>query len=452
MSTSDTIIENKNDLIDYIEKAEKKPGEEKIGTEHEKFLYDKKTFKRLSYRADNGIKTLLENLSEKLNWEGIFDKKNIIGLQGPKGSSISLEPGGQFELSGAPLETLHETCKEVDEHLHYIKYQCDQLKLHVFGMGHDPLWMPDHVNWMPKSRYKIMKKYMPKKGTRGLEMMTTTSTVQVNLDYFSEQDMVKKFRTSLALQALSTILFANSPFIEGKNTGNLSERALCWQDTDPDRSGIPACVFEDGFGYERWVDYALDVPMYFVYNEGAYLDVAGADFKKFLEGSLDGYENKKPSLKHWEDHLTVLFPEVRLKKFLEMRGADVGAWSNICALSAFWVGLLYDHEALDASYDMMKHWSYADIIQLSKKAPVAGFKTRIGRFEAYDLCKELLEISRLGLKKRNKRNAIAYDETIFLAPLEEIIEKRETPAEKALRLLKTQYQGNIYDYIRSLSY
>ncbi|MFL6849861.1 MAG: glutamate--cysteine ligase, partial [Sphingomicrobium sp.] len=349
------LIESREDLLSVFSGGEKPPERWRIGTEHEKFVYRLADHRAPSWEEPGGIRDLLMGLTE-FGWEPVLEHGKVIALTGTDGT-ISLEPAGQLELSGAALENLHQTCSEAARHLDQCKAVGERLGLGFLGTGMWPDKTRDELPRMPKGRYAIMLNYMPKVGSLGLDMMLRTCTIQVNLDYSSEADLVKKFRVGLALQPVATALFANSPFTEGRPNGYKSFRSHIWEDTDPDRTGMLPFVFEDGFGYERYCDYALDVPMYFVYRDGKYIDVAGESFRAFLEGKLPQIPGEKPSLTDWTDHLSTAFPEVRLKSFLEMRGADGGRWSRICGLPALWVGLLYDDQALDAAWDLVKPWS-----------------------------------------------------------------------------------------------
>ncbi|HTC18708.1 MAG TPA: glutamate--cysteine ligase, partial [Stellaceae bacterium] len=351
-------ITDKRQLIDFLASGAKPPEDWRIGTEHEKFVFRRTDLKRAPYDGRDGILALLEGLM-RFGWELVHDADKVVGLAHDD-AGISLEPGGQFELSGAPLKNLHETCAELHLHLRQVREVAEELDLGMLGMGFDPLSKREAVPWMPKRRYAIMRDYMPKKGKLGLDMMLRTCTVQVNLDFASEADMVAKFRVGLALQPIATALFAASPFTEGKPNGFLSYRSQVWTDTDPDRCGILPFVFEKGMGFERYVDYMLDVPMYFVYRDGRYTDVAGQSFRDFLKGKLPGMPGATPVMSDWSDHLTTVFPEVRLKKFLEMRGADGGPWRRLCALPAFWTGLLYDRAALDQAEQLISSWTQDD--------------------------------------------------------------------------------------------
>src|SRR3954464_3360114 len=353
--TGDPPIESRDDLLRPFLKGEKPKEAWRIGTEHEKFVYRRADHRAPSYDEPGGIRDLLQAMTE-FGWEPVEEGGKIIALSGKDGN-VSLEPAGQFELSGAPLEHLHQTCAEAGRHLEQVKTVGERLGLGFLGLGMWPDKTRDELPRMPKGRYEIMLRHMPRVGSLGLDMMLRTCTIQVNLDYSSEADMAQKFRVGLALQPLATALFANSPFAEGRPNGFLSFRSHIWSDTDPHRTGMLPFVFEEGFGYERYLDYALDVPMYFVYRDGRCIDAAGLSFRDFLKGELPGYPGHKPTIDDWADHLSTAFPEVRMKQFLEMRGADGGRWGRICALPALWVGLLYDDGALDAAWELVKDWS-----------------------------------------------------------------------------------------------
>ncbi len=436
-----TPIESRNQLVAYIEAGAKPRPQWRIGTEHEKFAFDAKTLRRLPYGGPNGIRALLEGFS-RFGWQPIKEGETLIGATKDK-AAISLEPGGQLELSGAPLETIHQTCDEVHAHLAEAKAICTEIGAGLLGLGFDPKWRREDVPWMPKGRYKIMRDYMPKRGKLGHDMMLRTCTVQVNLDFASEADMVKKLRVALALQPVATALFANSPFTEGRPNGHLSYRQHIWTDTDPDRTGLLPFAFEDGMGYERYVDYALDVPMYFVYRGGTYVDVSGQSFRAFMEGRLHNLAGVRPSLSDWADHLTTLFPEARLKKYLEMRGADGGRWRSLCSLPALWVGILYDQAALDAAWDMVKDWSAAEREALRMAVPKQGFKAKFRKETARDLALRMLALAREGLKNRAKNDRIGQDETAYLNDIQLAAEKNLTFAEELLEAYATRWNSNI---------
>src|SRR6185369_16924063 len=409
-------IDSRADLLSVFAGGEKPRERWRIGTEHEKFVYRLDDHRAPSYEEPGGIRDLLMGLTE-FGWEPVVEGGNVIALKGADGA-VSLEPAGQFELSGAPLENLHQSCSEAARHLDQCKTIGDRLGLGFLGLGMWPDKSRADLPVMPKGRYAIMLNYMPKVGSLGLDMMLRTCTIQVNLDYSSEADMVKKFRVGLALQPVATALFANSPFTEGKPNGYKSFRSHIWEDTDPDRTGMLPFVFEDGFGYERYCDYALDVPMYFVYRDGKYIDVAGESFRDFLDGKLPQLPGEKPRLSDFTDHLSTAFPEVRLKSFLEMRGADGGRWSRICALPALWVGLLYADEALDAAWDRVKHWSIEEREQLRHDVPRLALATPVpGGGTMHDLAREVVDIAALGLTHRAVLNAAGDNEGGFLDPL-----------------------------------
>ena len=418
-------VESLDQLTAYLAAGCKPKEDWRIGTEHEKFVFCRTNLNPVPYEGENGIRAILEALARETGWSQIMEDDHPIGLKGD-GASVSLEPGGQFELSGAPLETVHQTCDEVHTHLAAVKRICEPMGVAFMGMGFAPTWSLDETPRMPKSRYGIMRNYMPKKGALGLDMMHRTCTIQVNLDFSSERDMVKKFRTSLALQPIATALFANSTLVDGKPSGFASYRAHIWTDTDPDRTGLLDFVFDDGFGFEQYRDYMLDVPMYFVRRGGQYIDVAGKSFRAFLAGELPGLEGERPTMEDWEDHLSTAFPEVRLKTFLEMRGADGGPWARICALPAFWVGLLYDDGALSAAWDIAKDWTTAEREALRGDAAKLGLKAKIRGRNLQEVANDVLSIAQDGLRRRGRKGKVDADETSYLEPLWEIAERGVT--------------------------
>ncbi|WP_213980194.1 glutamate--cysteine ligase [Sphingomonas sp. dw_22] len=437
------VIEDRAQLIDYFARGEKPRERWRIGTEHEKFVYWKTPDHRApSYEEPGGIHALLIGLTE-FGWKPVYEGENIIALSGPDGA-ISLEPAGQFELSGAPLENLHQTCAETGRHLQQVKAVGDKLGIGFLGLGmwHDKTRAELPI--MPKGRYEIMLRHMPRVGSMGLDMMLRTCTIQVNLDYASEADMAKKFRVGLALQPLATALFANSPFLEGKPNGYLSYRSHIWSDTDPARTGMLPFVFEEGFGYERYAEYALDVPMYFVYRDGKYIDAAGQSFRDFLKGELPAYPGHKPTIDDWADHLSTAFPEVRMKQFLEMRGADGGRWGRICALPALWVGLLYDDTALDAAWDLVRDWTIEERQALRDAVPKLALDAPIpGGGKLKDIAGQVLDISASGLKARARLNAAGDNESGFLDPLREIVRTGKVPAQILLDRFNGDWGGDI---------
>ncbi len=441
MNSSDKITD-KAQLSAYIASGCKPDRNWRIGTEHEKFAFSLNTLKPLTYAGPNGIRVLLEKLTE-FGWEPVLENGQPIALTKPDHSSITLEPGGQVELSGAPLETIHQTCREVTGHIKQVKDVAGELGAGILGLGYQPKWSLDDVGWMPKGRYKIMREYMPTRGSLGLHMMLATCTVQVNLDFRSESHMAEMFRAALALQPLATALWANSPFRDGKKNDFLSFRSHIWTDTDPDRCGVMPFVFEDNFGFESYVDYMLDMPMYFVYRDGQYIDASGLSFWDFMAGKLPALPGETPSIKDWEDHLTTAFPEVRLKKFIEMRGADGGPSKNLCALPAFWVGLLYDDQALADVISMISDWSYDEVSALRDEVPVAALKTPFRGSTLQDLAKDVLAIAKQGLERRAKLDGSGQDETVFLNPLHAIAESGITPAEELLAHFDGDWDGSV---------
>ncbi|MBS0504954.1 MAG: glutamate--cysteine ligase [Proteobacteria bacterium] len=444
---NDPIIEDRAQLVEFFAGGEKPRGDWRIGTEHEKFVYRTSDHRAPSYDEPGGIRDLLAGLT-RFGWEPILEGGHVIALRGKDGT-ISLEPAGQLELSGAPLENLHQTCAETGRHLEQVKAVGDELGLGFLGLGMWPDKARADLPIMPKGRYAIMLRHMPRVGTLGLDMMLRTCTIQVNLDYASEADMVKKFRVGLALQPLATALFANSPFTEGKPNGFLSFRSHIWSDTDPARTGMLPFVFEDSFGYERYADYALDVPMYFVFREGKYIDAAGQSFRDFLKGELPALPGERPRLSDWSDHLSTAFPEVRLKTFLEMRGADGGRWSRICALPAFWVGLLYDQTALDAAWDLVKGWSMDAREALRNDVPRLALDAQLpGGGRLGDIATEVLDIAAAGLRARGAISEAGESEVGFLDPLREVVRTGKPPAGRLLDLYNGPWKGDlgrIYD-------
>ncbi|MGV6800960.1 MAG: glutamate--cysteine ligase [bacterium] len=438
-------IESVDELAAYLETGCKPKDDWRIGTEHEKFVFCWEGLSPVPYDGERSIRAILQGLEESYDWQPVYEGDNLIALK-QNGASITLEPGGQFELSGAPLTHLHQTCNEVHSHLAQVKDIADKFNIGFLGMGFTPNWTRDEMPLMPKGRYNIMRNYMPKKGSLGLDMMHRTCTVQVNLDFASEQDMVRKFRTSLALQPLATALFASSSLVEGKDSGWNSWRAHIWTDTDPDRTGMLDFVFEDGFGFERYRDYMLEVPMYFVWRKGEYLDASGLSFKDFLAGNLSIAPGQRPTLEDWQDHLSTAFPEVRLKTFLEMRGADSGSWSRICALPAFWVGLLYDDACLEAAWDVAKQWTPEQRHQLREDAAHYGLKAKVGKYSLQEIAQEVLAIAREGLQNRAQFDQGGSNETGFLQPLQEIADSGKTMAE----IIRDEYFADMMQNMRKL--
>ena len=443
-------ITDKRQLVDYLAAGSKPRTKWRIGTEHEKFAFNLKDLRTLPYEGAASIRAMLEGMT-RFGWVPVLENGKPIALS--KGAcSITLEPGGQFELSGAPLANVHETCSEVNDHLDQVKQVGAELGTGMLGMGFNPKWSRADTPWMPKARYKIMRDYMPKKGKLGLDMMLRTCTVQVNLDFADEADMVKKMRVGIALQPVATALFADSPFIEGKPNGFMSYRSHIWTDTDPDRCGMLPFVFEQGYGFERYVDWMLDVPMYFVYRDGKYIDASGQSFRDFLKGKLPALPGEIPATGDWADHLTTAFPEVRLKRFLEMRGADSGPWQRLCALPALWVGLLYDASALDAAWDLCKDWSLAEREQLRAEVPRAALRAQVRKRSVQDLAKDVLAIARAGLKRRAIPDAKLRDETRFLDILDQIAASGRSPAEDKLALFNGRWQGSVDPVFSEFAY
>ncbi|WP_439572966.1 glutamate--cysteine ligase [Phreatobacter sp.] len=439
-----TPIESRDELVSWIEKGAKPKERFRVGTEHEKFGFYRDGHGPVPYEGARGIRALLEGMEGLLGWEPILDGDNIIGLADVTGGgAISLEPGGQFELSGAPVETLHQTSTEAHAHFAQVRQIADPLGIGFLGLGMSPKWTRAQTPVMPKSRYQIMTRYMPKVGSLGLDMMYRTSTVQANLDFASEADMVKKLRVSLAWQPVATAIFANSPFTEGRLNGYLSFRSAVWMDTDNDRAGMLPFAFEDGMGFERYVDYALDVPMYFIKRGDTYIDVAGSSFRDLLEGKNPAAPGERAVLSDWVNHVGTIFPEVRLKRYLEMRGADSGPLSRIVALPALFVGLLYDDGVLDAAFDLVKDWTAEERQTLRDDVPKLGFKAQIRGQTVGDLARQMLTLARTGLRRRDRLDMNGCDETRYLDPIQAIVDDGRTPAEALIEKYLGPWQGQI---------
>jgi glutamate--cysteine ligase len=447
------VIESRDQLIATLESGSKPPERWRIGTEHEKLLFNRASISPVPYDGPRGIRRVLELMEGLLGWQPITDHGHIIGLSDPIGlGAISLEPGGQFELSGAPVETVHQTAREINAHLVQVHECADVLGLGMLGIGLSPKWTRAETPIMPKSRYEIMRRYMPKVGGKGLDMMLRTCTVQTNLDFADESDMRLKMRVGLALQPVVTALFANSPFLQSEPNGFLSYRAEIWRDTDPDRTGLLPFVFEEGFGFEQYVDWALGVPMYFVKRGDVYHDVAGASFRDLLAGKLSALPNEHATMSDWKNHLSTLFPDVRLKDFIEMRGADAGPRPSLYALPAFWVGLLYDRTALDAAWAFVRDWSAAERQALRDGVPRTALNTPFRRGKVLDVAREMVALSAEGLKRRRRQDDAGNDESVYLAPLQETVATGKTPAELLLREFETEWKGDIDELFRRYAY
>jgi len=446
-------IEHHSQLADLMAQGCKPKADWRIGTEHEKFGYCVDTHKPLPYAGKRSILAVLEGLRDQHGWSPVLESGNLIGLE-KDGANVSLEPGGQLELSGAPLETIHETCDEVNAHLKDVKDIADKIGVGFIGLGAAPEWTHEQMPLMPKGRYKLMDAYMGKVGTMGRVMMRRTCTVQVNIDFGSEADMVKKFRVALALQPVATALFANSPFLEGKVNGQKSWRSRVWRDLDPARTGTLPFVFEEGFGFERYAEFALDVPMYFVYRNGEYIDALGQSFRDFLRGELPALPGEKPTLSDWADHLTTIFPEARIKQYMEMRGADGGPWRRLCALPAFWVGVMYDQGSLDAAWDLVKDWDTETREALRVAAAKDGLQAQVGTINMLDLARQVVALADAGLKARAKPGVggLVPDESHFLSALQDSLESGKVPADELLEHYHGDWNGDLSKIYEAYKY
>ncbi|QOL82908.1 glutamate--cysteine ligase [Pseudooceanicola spongiae] len=446
-------IERQEQLAEYLAEGCKPKEDWRIGTEHEKFGYCKDSLKPLPYEGDRSIVAVLQGLRDRFGWTPVEEGGKLIGLT-KNDANVSLEPGGALELSGAPLETIHQTCDEVNDHLREVKTIADEIGVGFIGLGAAPIWQHEEMPLMPKGRYKLMDSYMQSVGTMGTTMMRRTCTVQVNLDFGSEPDMVKKMRVALALQPVANALFANSPFFEGKPNGIKSYRGLVWRNLDSARTGMLPFVFDEGFGFESYVQYALDVPMYFVYRDGKYINALGQSFRDFLKGELPALPGEKPTLSDWADHLTTLFPEARLKKFIEMRGADGGPWRRLCALPAFWVGLMYDDTALDAAWDLVKGWTSAQRDAMRIAASEQALQANVDGISLHDIAREALAISEAGLIARARPGAggLIPDETHFLNALKESVDSGKVMADELLDLYNGPWDHDVTRVFKEFSY
>lgn len=453
-TTDQTPLSSVSELSAYLAQGSRPKEKFRIGTEHEKFVFFAADNGPVPYFGDASISALLKGMQEKLGWEPIMDGANIIGLGEQSGmGAISIEPGGQFELSGAPLETIHETCRESNKHLALVKEIAEPMGIRFLGLGGSPKWSLAETPRMPKSRYDIMTRYMPKIGSKGLDMMYRTCTIQVNLDFASEEDMAAKMRVSMKLQSIATALFASSPFTEGKPNGLLSWRGDIWRDTDNQRSGALPFVFNPDFGFEHYVEWALDVPMYFIVRDGKYHDCTHVTFRQFMAGALRGeVADWQPNMGDWTNHLSTLFPDVRLKRFLEMRGADGGPWRRICALPAFWVGLLYDDAALADAEALTADWTFEDVVAMRDAVPSQGLKATIKGRPVLDVARDAVKISTAGLKARAKLNGDGQDESVFLQPLEEVLAKKATLADDLLGLFNGRWNGSVEPVFEEYQY
>ena len=447
-------VETFDELVDYLSAGCKPIDKWRIGTEHEKFPFYTDGNAPVPYGGDKGIRALLEGMQRTLGWDPIMDAGRIIGLVEPTGQgAISLEPGGQFELSGAPLETIHQTCREGNAHLAQVREIAEPLGIRFLGLGGSPKWTLAETPRMPKSRYEIMTRYMPKVGAKGLDMMYRTCTIQVNLDFSSEADMRRKMQVSLKLQPLATALFANSPFTDGRPNGLQSWRGDIWRDTDNQRSGLLPFCFSPDFGFADYVEWALDVPMYFVIRDGVYRDMTHMTFRQFMAGAArDEIPDGLATMGDWANHLSTLFPDVRLKRFLEMRGADGGPWRRICALPAFWVGLLYDDGALSEAEAMTRDWTFEDVRAMRNAVPVEGISAVFRDRTLREIARDVLAVSRAGLKRRERTNRDGFDETHFLATLDEVVARGTTSAEEMLDAYHTRWGGSIEPVFMEYAY
>lgn len=429
-------IESLDQLAAYLEAGCKSKSDWRIGTEHEKFGWLTDTHAPLPFAGDRSITTLFTGLQARFGWQPMHEGGNVVGLT-RNGATISLEPGGQVELSGAPLTSTLEVAAELQNHLDELCAIADPMGVRFMGIGAAPEWRHEEMPVMPKGRYRLMTDYMDKTGTHGRQMMYRTCTVQVNLDFASEADMVQKLRVALALQPVATALFASSPFFEGHPNGHKSWRSRIWRSLDASRTGMLPFVFDEGMGFQAYVDWVLDVPMYFVYRDGKYIDALGQSFRDFLKGQLPALPGEKPTLSDWADHMTTVFPEARAKKFIEMRGADCGNQAHIVALPAFWTGLMYDQSALDAAWDLVKHFDTDMREGLRVAASVAALQGEYGGLRLIDLARAAVDLAHAGLAARG------LGEEAQLAPLVESLKTGRVQADHWLSLYHGEWRGDL---------
>lgn len=435
-------ILQKSQLIEFFARQCKPQDQWKIGIEFERFAYDKKKLKPLPYSGRTSTTTFLQELAKKYNWQPVMEGQNIIALKRDQ-QSITLEPGGAIELSGAPLPSVHHCCKSVNIHMQETADIGEQLGVGFLTLGFDPKWNRGDFTWVPKSRYDIMREYMPRVGNMGIDMMQRTATVQVNLDYASESDMVQKSRIGLALQPIIGAIFSNSPFMNGRVSGFQSYRNYVWLDTDAARTGDLPFMFDGDGGFEKYVDYLLDVPMYFVLRDGQYIDATGQSFRDFMVGKLPALPGEFATIEDWQNHTTCVFPIVRLKPWIEMRGADGGSWQYLCALPALWTGLLYDVDAQQATTDLIKDWAADERRSLHLDTPKAGLQTKFRRGTVANIAKQILTIAEHGLQRRNFRDKNGADETYFLDPLKEILDSGKTQSDLLIEKFQGEWGGKI---------
>lgn len=437
-------------LTGWFSAAEKPRARFRVGTEHEKFGFlqtpspSDDARPPLPYDGPRGIESILNAIADDPvdaaahgAWTPATDNGRTIALfRGD--ASITLEPGGQFELSGAPFSSLHDTQREVDEHVALLQRHCRPRGVGFVGLGFHPTATWDEMPLVPKGRYAVMARYMPTVGKRGLDMMKRTATVQANYDWLNERDMVASYQTALVVAPLVAALFANAPFVQGRPSGALSERQRVWSDTDPHRAGFPPAILADDFSYERYVQWALDVPMYFVRRDGLHHDVAGASFRAFMsEGLVIDGQRVRATLRDFADHLTTVFPEVRLKRVLEVRSADVGPPSRLVALPAIYKGILYDDTARDRARALMEGVTSAELWSLRADVAVRGFAATFRGESILHRCRALVEEAHAGLARLAVKNAAGDDESIYLRSLHDVVASGRTFAEHLLQRYET---------------
>ena len=427
-------INSKEDLISYFKQGCKTENKTNIGVEHEKFIFEKNFNRRINYQTVSKIFSFLT----KFGWEPLKENNNIVALSRNE-QSITLEPGNQIELSGAQLNSIHLACEESYKFLSELKQACESFDLKMMSVGYDPFSTLQSVPKTPKQRYEVMTEVMPKNGKLSLEMMYQTCGTQINLDYTSEKNFIKKFKLSSFLVPLSVAIFANSPIKENKSTGYFSYRSKVWQHTS--RAGLPR-IFLEEMDFEKYTDMAINMPLLFILKDIKHVDATGNTFKDFMEGKIDILKNKKPTIQDFKNHLSTIFTEIRLKQYIEIRSLDTCEWDCHCGGPAFFMGLLYAN--LDEALEIVNKWSITEVLNAYAKAPKDGLNTVIHSKTLLEWGKIFLQLSKEGLQKRSIKNKGGSDESIFLSSIENILSNNETKAENSIKKFE---KGNSLEFL-----
>lgn len=437
-----SVIEKNQELEAYFHDAGKPRERWRVGTEYEKVGIDRHSGQAIPYFGRRGVEYILRELIERFRWEPDEQDGHIIALSRDK-AQITLEPGGQIELSGEPCESIHCTYAEFTQHIRELLEVTEPLGIIFLGLGMQPVSRVEEIEWVPKQRYRIMGPYMLKVGKLGQRMMKQTATVQANIDFSDEKDAMAKFRTGMGLAPILISMFANSPICDGQLNGYRSFREHIWTDTDNNRSGLLKFAFAPDVGFAHYVEYALDVPMYFIVRKKNYIDMTGVTFRQFLQF---GHNGERATLEDWHDHLTTLFPETRIKRYIEIRSVDSQPPELMPALSALIKGAFYDGDCLQAAWDLVKGWSWDERMQVYLDSHQEALSARIRRYSLLDLAKELMEIAWEGLRRQNQVNDLGEDETIYLKPLKDLLDNGKCPADIVLE----KWEGELHHDIKKL--